>query len=593
MSIKLDSENCVDEGEKNGKADEKLFPVIGKVKKSVRHRLQAPVPKWFQSFIPFAKDFNCNDSNCQIDCLTDLLDGKVLEICRSRLQFFFPVQKTSIPVILDSLRGNNYHRGRDVCVSSPTGSGKTLAFIIPIIQSLANRVEIKLRSIIILPVRDLACQVFKVLEDFASPLGLKASLSVGQRSFTEDMNSIVKEVTPGVYKWLIDILVTTPSRLIDLIHSCPGFNLSSLQILVLDEVDRILDFDIEYNWLEEIDKAVYGKQNRVPCPCCKPVGDGSTLISSNSNRGCLSLVSGCNLTNYSSLWQPYIKLIFSATLAKDVDNLFLLNLFKPILLMATESTVKPTIDGQGQSRVTLNEQDVLMMTKNILPQQLVEKFVIVQAMNKPLVLWHMMNDLKYRRVLCFTSTIKRAQLLAGLMKNIPNLNVYQFSSKMSDSDRNKVLAKFQNGAYDIIIATDIMTRGIDIDGIDYVISYDVPFNDIYYVHRVGRTARAGRPGTAITILATDQVGKFHVMMRKIHPKDLIKEKVIKMNIESKKLTALKKPYRKALKILRQKVNLDQAKTAKRKKKVTWKGLNANRGSTKSTPSKASTSQQSS
>uniref|UniRef100_T1K4P1 ATP-dependent RNA helicase n=1 Tax=Tetranychus urticae TaxID=32264 RepID=T1K4P1_TETUR len=211
---------------------------------------------------------------------------------KKSIQNFFPVQRAAIPVIIDVLSCNNFHRGRDVCVSSPTGSGKTLSFVIPIVQTLINRVEVKLRAIIILPVRDLAQQVYKVLEDFAKPCGLKATLSVGHRSFQEDLNCIIKEVSPGKYRWLIDVLVTTPSRLIDLIHNCAGFDLSSLQILVLDEVDRLLDFDIEYNLVQEVDEAVHGAKGRVPCLCCST----ETLDSSKGIRGCTCLVSGSTLS---------------------------------------------------------------------------------------------------------------------------------------------------------------------------------------------------------------------------------------------------------------------------------------------------------
>lgn len=539
--------------------------MIGKVKKGVGRRLQAPLPKWFQDYYPFSKDLGANEY--QVDCLSHLLDLKVLEVCKQSIENFFPVQRAAIPVILDVLTCNNFHRGRDVCVSSATGSGKTLSFIIPIIQTLVNRVKIKLSAIIILPVRDLAQQVYKVLEDFAKPCGLKTTLSVGHRSFQEDMNCIVKQVAPGKYRWLIDVLVTTPSRLIDLIHNCSGFDLSSLQILVLDEVDRLLDFDIEYNLIKEIDEAVYGAKGRVPCLCCST----ETLDSSKGIRGCTCLVSGCSFQNYSPSWQPYIKLIFSATLAKDTDNLFKLNLFKPIVLMGIDSN-NPTEDSLS------TEQDVHKMAKNILPAELKEKFLIVSSMRKPLAFWYMITNLKYRRVLCFTRTIKHSRLLTDILKEADDLKVFNISSKLSDESRSKIIEKFKNGEYDIIITTDIMARGIDIEGIDYVISYDVPFDEIQYVHRVGRTARAGRPGTAITILSHDQVQRFHILMRKIHLKEDLKTKITKMNIETRKLNKLRSRFRKASNLLRQKNNLETWKKVKRKKAIAWKALGANKSS---------------
>lgn len=560
-----DLEKCTDTTKETTDKSTELFPVIGKVKKGIGRRLQAPLPKWFQDYYPFSKDVSAIDY--KVDCLNHLLEEKVLDICKKSIENFFPVQRAAIPVIIDVLSCNNFHRGRDVCVSSPTGSGKTLSFVIPIVQTLINRVEVKLRAIIILPVRDLAQQVYKVLEDFAKPCGLKATLSVGHRSFQEDLNCIIKEVSPGKYRWLIDVLVTTPSRLIDLIHNCAGFDLSSLQILVLDEVDRLLDFDIEYNLVQEIDEAVYGAKGRVPCLCCST----ETLDSSKGIRGCTCLVSGCSFQNYSPSWQPYIKLIFSATLAKDTDNLFKLNLFKPIVLMG--------IDSNNPTEAPLSkEKDVHKMAKNILPAELKEKFLIVPSMKKPLAFWYMITNLKYRRVLCFTRTIKHSRLLTDILKKVDSLKVFNISSKLSDESRSKVIEKFKNGDYDIIITTDIMARGIDIEGIDYVISYDVPFDEIQYVHRVGRTARAGRPGTAITILSHDQVKRFHILMRKIHLKEDLKTKITKMNIETRKLNKLKSKFRKASNLLRQENNLETWKKVKRKKAIAWKALGANKQS---------------
>lgn len=428
-----------------------------------------------------------------------------------------------------------------------------MAFILPLVQALKSRVKTEIRAVIVLPVRDLALQVYKILTIFAKATNLRAGISVGHQTFSNDIENIIKKNSvTGETTTLIDILVATPSRLIDLIHNCPGFDLTHLKYLVLDEVDRTMDFEIEYNWLKEIDNAVYGRTQPNLCFC-----DNNS--DSTSNRLWTGCVSGCNHSNYSINTQPYVKLLFSATLLKDAQTLTLLNLFQPILFLAS--------DEKSSRRLTVASK------VNLIPKELEEKFLVCPLQKKTHILWYLINNLGYRRVLCFARTVNRCRLLYKLMKNIPNLKVFECSSNLKDKARNGVIKKFKEADFDLIIATDIMSRGIDIQEIQFVISYDVPYDDVQYVHRIGRTARAGKPGTAITFLTPDQVKKFHIMLRKVHPKNQIHDRVKKINIRESKINRVQSELQNAWKKLKKDKRSQDIRLQSLKKSMPWKGLN--------------------
>lgn len=493
------------------------------------------------------------NSDYDIDTFSQIISPSLIEACKkNNFGKLFPVQKHVVPSILSSFKNHVFVRPRDVCVSSPTGSGKTMAFALPIVQALMSRIKTEIRAIVVLPVRDLALQVFRVLSMLTAATNLKVGISIGHQAFTNDIENIIrKDETTGKTSTCIDILVATPSRLIDLIHNCPGFDLSHLRYLVLDEVDRIMDFEVEYNWLKEIDHAVYGRSQPNLCFCDN--------LESPNNRFWAGSVTCCNHINYTSTVQPYVKLLFSATLLKDAQALNSLNLFQPILFLAS--------DEKSSRHLTVASK------VNLIPKNLEEKFLVCSMQRKAHILWYFINNLGYRRVLCFARTVNRSRLLYNLMKNIPNLKVYEFSSSLKDKQRNDIFKKFKEGDFDLIIATDIMSRGIDIEGIQFVISYDVPYDDIQYVHRIGRTARAGQRGTAITFLTPEQVKNFSIMLRKVHPKSQIHERVKKINIKQSKLDRVRNEMKDAWKKLKKDKTAEDRRLQSFKESMPWRGLN--------------------
>ena len=135
----------------------------------------------------------------------------------NQITYFFPVQRQVIPHLL---KRNKYFRPSDLCVSAPTGSGKTLAFVLPLVQLLSDRVVPRVRALVVLPVQDLAMQVFKVFQAYSSANHLRVKLISGQKSFAQEQVELVvhddnASIDQGVYHSLADIVVATPGRLVD------------------------------------------------------------------------------------------------------------------------------------------------------------------------------------------------------------------------------------------------------------------------------------------------------------------------------------------------------------------------------------------
>ena len=526
------------------------FQVIGKIKSTKIKPLKAPLPQWIKNKIIFPKDMEViKDSSYDIDTLSSYLDDFLMQKLRAKgFTKFFPVQRKLIPEILFNLKTKDLFRPQDICVSSPTGSGKSLAFVLPIIQTLLKRIQTEIRALVILPSRDLALQVFNIFQEFTQGSNLNVLLSVGHCSLQDDISSIVKQEEYG-FRTLIDILITTPSRLINLIEDCPGFNLRNLEILVLDETDRIMDFEHEYNWFQEIENAVFGRSNSYACFC-------DSNLNKNAQRNSIFELCGCSLKDYSKRSQSYIKLLFSATLSQDIDNLYSLNLFQPKFFLASDT----------------DQDSKVIVSKDLIPESLSQKFLLTKLQNKPLIMWYLIEKLGYRKVLCFTRTLQHSRVLYRLLKNIPGLDIFEFSSTLKDNQREELLKRFNEGNFDVIIATDIMTRGIDINSIQYVISYDVPFDEVQYIHRIGRTARAGQDGTAITLLLPNEMKNFWIMLRKIHSKQHLRQMIEKMTIRDKQLKKIKLKYKSAIKRLRKITQKDKARLVKLKRSTLWKGI---------------------
>ncbi|NWS67879.1 DDX51 helicase, partial [Crotophaga sulcirostris] len=407
------------------------------------------------------------------------------------IESFFPVQAEVIPAILHSassgyLVGPGGHRPKDICVSAPTGSGKTLAFVIPIVQVLLDRVVCQVRALVVLPTKELAQQVSKVFNIYTDGTGLKVVLITGQKSFAKEQEMLVQKKVTG-YCSLADIVVATPGRLTDHINQTPGFSLTQLRFLIVDEADRMID-DMHQNCLNQIVKAAFQADD-----------SGSNMLFQRTKPGPVTAASSC------CPQIPLQKLLFSATLTQDPEKLQQLDLFQPRLFTSVYSEKKTLRDGVE----TEHDTD----KKYTLPEGLSQCYVPCDLNSKPLLLLHFMLTMKFTRVLCFTNSREASHRLFLLLRAFGGVTVAEFSSRLGPKERQRTMKEFEQGKIQLLISTDATARGIDVKGVNYVINYDAPQFIRTYVHRVGRTARAGEVGVAFSFVLRIQERRFLRMLK--------------------------------------------------------------------------------
>ncbi|XP_017861614.1 PREDICTED: probable ATP-dependent RNA helicase Dbp73D [Drosophila arizonae] len=439
-----------------------------------------------------------------------------------KIKRLFPVQIAVIPWILEAQAKPEPFRPRDVCVSAPTGSGKTLAFAIPIVQLLAKRVQCKVRALVVLPVAELALQVYKVFSALCSLTELEVCLLSKQHRLEDEQDKLVEQYK-GVYYSKVDIVVTTPGRLVDHLHATKGFCLKSLKFLVIDEADRIMDAVFQ-NWLYHLDAHVRSTADQlltgVQAPLCY-----QELLNSWGK-------------------QPH-KLLFSATLSQDPEKLQNLRLFQPKLFTTklTMPVLQPALDN-----AELPDQTSTFIGKYTTPAELTEQYCVTEMRLKPLTLYAMVLLNNWKRFLCFTNSADTANRLACVLVHLfkdSTIRVRELSAKMSATKRGHRLSDFARGNIHGLVCSDALARGIDVPNVDVVVSYEAPRHIKTYIHRVGRTARAGQKGTAITLLTDKDQANFKKMLNEVG-KSMGEELIISPDIEVEHAAI----YKSALELLR-------------------------------------------
>ena len=352
-----------------------------------------------------------------------------------------PVQAAAIPAVL---------AGKDVVASAQTGTGKTAAFMLPTLQRIAvekpggaekpdaaagrgakrnaKRGDTKRnafpRALIITPTRELAAQIDAVAKSVCASTGQQAVIVTGGARYKHQITALQKGC---------DVLVATPGRLIDLLDK-KHTSLENIQVLVLDEADRMLDMGF---W-----PSVHRIMEQLP--------------------------------------KAHQTLLFSATLPASITSTI------DALLKDPE---RIEIARTGQTAATI-EQHLCSVTQGQKPQLL--KALIDSFDPAP------------ERVLVFCRTKSRVD---SIYKNLKaaGLKVDVMHADRPQKARARALERFRSGAIQVLVATDVMSRGIDIQGIDAVINFDVPLDPEDYVHRIGRTGRAGAAGQAFTFMGPDEV----------------------------------------------------------------------------------------
>lgn len=399
----------------------------------------------------------------ELSCLSD----EMISCLHKKFTDAFPVQKAVIPELMKGVRKISPDPLQDVLVQAHTGSGKTVAYGVPIIEALRKVQSLpRLRALIIVPTNSLTGQVREVIEQLAKGTTITVSMLRTDRSFREEKEHMQRRIP--------HVLVTTPGRLVD--HLNAGtVSFDRLQYLVIDEADRLLNQSFQ-GWVQVVMNSLSPK-----------------------NKG-----------HQHEVWQrPVQKLVFSATLTTDAGKLAPLKIRTPKLFILG------------------NKEDVYRGKEReyAVPSELVEYLVPVKSSGlKPLRLVQLLKDKEItRRVIVFVKDNETAARLARTIPLIEEevfngqvLKVSRCSGEVEHSKRKKVLNEFKKGSVDVLVCTDMVSRGIDIDNVEVVINYDLPISAKDYVHRVGRTARAGKSGSAWNLASSsDDHKRFKRISRKI------------------------------------------------------------------------------
>ena len=332
-----------------------------------------------------------------------------------------PIQAQAIPAVL---------AGGDLLGGAQTGTGKTAAFVLPMLQRLSSEPAPKnkrgvnaVRALIMTPTRELAAQVEESVRTYGKYLELSSMVMFGGVG----MGAQIDKLRRGV-----DILVATPGRLLD--HAGQGtLDLSQVQILVLDEADRMLDM----GFIHDIKKvlAMVPKQKQ--------------------------------------------SLLFSATFSDEIRDL-----------------------ANGLLR---NPASIQVTPRNTTVQRITQTIHPVGRSKKKALLTHIINEHNWSQVLVFTRTKFGANNVAEhLTKN--GIEAMALHGNKSQTARTQALQGFKSGNIRVLVATDIAARGIDIDELPHVVNYEIPNVSEDYIHRIGRTGRAGNSGEAISMVCMDEEG---------------------------------------------------------------------------------------
>ncbi len=330
-----------------------------------------------------------------------------------------PVQERAIPFVL---------QGRDVLAAAQTGTGKTAAFTLPILDRLKSQANTSfsparhpVRALILTPTRELAMQVAGAVKIYGRMVPLRSAVVYGG----VPLDPQIKELRGGV-----EILVATPGRLLDLVGQRAA-NLGQVEILVLDEADRMLDMGFMPDIRRILDLLVARKQT----------------------------------------------LLFSATFSDDIKRL---------------------------AGSILNHPETIEVSRHGTAAETVRQLVYpVDRDRKEELLRHLVIQGDWHQVLVFTRTKLAASRLASWLDR-HDVASTAIHSDRAQSDRTKALEAFKAGEIRVLVGTDVAARGLDIDNLPHVVNFELPWNPEDYVHRIGRTGRAGATGDAVSLVCVDE-----------------------------------------------------------------------------------------
>jgi len=349
-------------------------------------------------------------------------------LAKQNFEEAYPIQKEVIPAIFEK---------RDVLGIAQTGSGKTAAYVLPILTNLKIERNIKNRyitALVLVPTRELAVQVNEVVETFAA-------------AFTERIKSMAVfggvSINPQMMKMQgVSILVATPGRLIELVEN-NAVHLSEIEILVLDEADKMLSLGFEAEMKKIFNLLPKKRQN----------------------------------------------LLFSATLSTEIGEINELLLKDPLVIKIEEDDNK--------------ELDLINQTA----------YFVEEGRKGPLLRF-LIKEQNLQQVLVFASSIKRVDNIANKLR-LNGIDAKSIHGEKTQGVRTDLLTKFKYRKLRVLVATDLLARGIDIDSLDCVINYELPRSPKDFIHRVGRTGRAEKKGKAFSFVNPNEEAHFKVIQKKM------------------------------------------------------------------------------
>ena len=321
------------------------------------------------------------------------------------------IQQKTIPIIFS---------GADVMGSAQTGSGKTAAFAIPVIECLQDPDD-KPRALVLVPTRELALQVEEQFVRFCQPFGLRTVTLYGGTGYVIQTKALARGV---------DIVVATPGRLFDLLQK-KLVDLSEIEMLVLDEADRLLDM----GFMPQVRRIV------------------------------------------SKLSKDRQTLMFSATIDDKVERLAAEFLNDPVVVRANSQHIEPAAIQQRMYHVHEFSKDALLV--ELITQNEMSSLIV------------------------FTNTKRRAAWIKDRLRE-SKIEAEEIHGDITQSQRERTLSRYRDGEFQVLVATDVAARGLDIPSVTHVVNYDLPEAAEDYIHRIGRTGRAGRNGVAFSFVSEEQ-----------------------------------------------------------------------------------------
>jgi len=348
-----------------------------------------------------------------LNIFTELGLSKPTVLALEECEFTEPteVQAKAIPLII---------AGKDIMASAMTGSGKTAAYVLPIIELLKAH-NPKPRVLVLVPTRELDLQVESQVTRFGKNSKLRTVTLYGGTGY-EKQNRLLRR---GV-----DVIVATPGRLLDCVERRTA-DLTGIEILVLDEADRLLDM----GFMPQVRRVV----SQIP--------------------------------------KKRQTLMLSATIDRRIEQL------------AGDLLVNPV-------RVQVN-------SKQVEPVAIEQKFFHINEFGKDALLLKLIQESDMESVLIFTKTRRKAAWVKDRLCDA-RISAEEIHGDISQSQRERTLARYRAGAFPVLVATDVAARGLDIPTISHVINYDLPESPEDYVHRIGRTGRAGKSGIALSFVGENQ-----------------------------------------------------------------------------------------